>query len=474
MNQEPIYVQHIHRCQFSVVKETDIAAEDLHTLKARLTVYDDDTKKTTECFYKDEKGFYYFPRNAVVSDSVKETHPEPKRISEGAKFLGSLREEQKAPFEEGFDTDTLLLAPCGHGKTVMAAKRIVELGVRTIVVVPTTYLMRQWYESLTAFTEGLIITKAVPSKFFGAEKFDVLIITMDLLTERNFPPSFYTRVGHIVFDECHRLGAPTYHPILNQFNCRYRLGLTATMRRQDGMDTVLVADFGKAVRKVQYSLPKAFVYALKTGEECKIKQEALYINNLTKKSARTKLFVNTAVKAVKEGRRVLFLSKRKEILFDIEQMLHKEGVTDTVVLVESTNNEGLQQKIVSTPFSVILGIRQIAEYGFDCQFIDTLIMFHPVSDPEQAVGRVTRRYKDKKYPLVIFPLDEKHTEDEEEEYTSGSGWRKAVKLKKKVSLGRKKLNAAKRRHVMPNGDFVTVVNDYEEIPNSVRSKAYPC
>ncbi|ELZ34533.1 DNA repair helicase rad25 [Halogeometricum pallidum JCM 14848] len=122
----------------------------------------------------------------------------------------------------------VLELPTGAGKTVVAVAAMAELGVPTIVVVPTVDLLTQWRRELeTEF--------GVPVGQFGGGEQNREAITVSTYD------SAYLRAedvggdfGLVVFDEVHHLGGEGYRDVARLLAAPARLGLTATFERPDG------------------------------------------------------------------------------------------------------------------------------------------------------------------------------------------------------------------------------------------------
>ncbi|MFC4358851.1 DEAD/DEAH box helicase [Halobium salinum] len=127
----------------------------------------------------------------------------------------------------------VLELPTGSGKTVVAIAAMVELGVPTLVVVPTVDLLDQWARELEA-------EFGVPVGRFGggeqrAEAVTVSTYDSAYLKAEDVGDDF----GFVVFDEVHHLGGEGYRDVARLLAAPFRLGLTATFERPDGAHEVV-------------------------------------------------------------------------------------------------------------------------------------------------------------------------------------------------------------------------------------------
>ncbi|HEY7350443.1 MAG TPA: DEAD/DEAH box helicase family protein [Ktedonobacterales bacterium] len=137
----------------------------------------------------------------------------------------------------------VVVLPTGAGKTIVAYDAIARLGVRTLIVVPTIELLRQW-------RAGMIAHLHLPKKSVGAvgggehSSGPVTVITYDSAAMKRRRLDGY---GLLVFDEVHHLPAQSYRTIVAKTGAPWRLGLSATLGRADGRHEDLSTLIGPVV-----------------------------------------------------------------------------------------------------------------------------------------------------------------------------------------------------------------------------------
>jgi DNA excision repair protein ERCC-3 len=140
-----------------------------------------------------------------------------------------------------------IVLPCGAGKTMVGMAVMNQLQTSTLILTPNTVAVRQWISELLDKTS---LTEEQVGEYSGLikEVKPVTISTYQIMTYRRrgkrdqddeFPhfELFNARNwGLIVYDEVHLLPAPVFR-ITAELQARRRLGLTATLVREDGMES---------------------------------------------------------------------------------------------------------------------------------------------------------------------------------------------------------------------------------------------
>jgi DNA excision repair protein ERCC-3 len=134
----------------------------------------------------------------------------------------------------------VIVLPCGAGKTLVGLGAMVAVGARALVLVTSTLAARQWRDELLARTD---LTAEQVGEYSGARKqiAPVTIATYQVLTSRRKGVYQHLELlgmqewGLIVYDEVHLLPAPVFR-MTAEIQARRRLGLTATLVREDGRE----------------------------------------------------------------------------------------------------------------------------------------------------------------------------------------------------------------------------------------------
>jgi len=174
---------------------------------------------------------YVMQSGMELSDYVMDLIPSPElSISKDAKLV--LRDYQKKSLSNWGRAGMkgCVVLPTGSGKTLVGVKAIEKVNAASLVVVPTIDLMDQWRSVLSKYF------KNVKVGMLGGGEDDIQPITVATYDSAYIrAPLLGNRFALLIFDEVHHLAAPGYRTIAEQFASPYRLGLTATMEREDNM-----------------------------------------------------------------------------------------------------------------------------------------------------------------------------------------------------------------------------------------------
>lgn len=134
----------------------------------------------------------------------------------------------------------VVVLPCGAGKTLVGAAAMARAQATTLILVTNTVSARQWKDELVRRTS---LTEDEIGEYSGTRKEirPITIATYQVMTTRR--KGAYTHLelfdardwGLIVYDEVHLLPAPIFRMTAN-LQARRRLGLTATLVREDGRE----------------------------------------------------------------------------------------------------------------------------------------------------------------------------------------------------------------------------------------------
>jgi superfamily II DNA or RNA helicase len=313
----------------------------------------------------------------------------------------------------------ILCAGCGKGKTVMGSVAQLELGVSSCVMVHQEFLQDQWINAFKDTLKSNVrlgITRKDQISF--GHDYDVVISSVQSIcnSKREYPEKFYRSFGMLVLDEVHRYGADSWQKAIWRFPAKWRLGLTATDRRSDGMWPLIVQNIGPVIHRLESENLASDVYfvPLQTPVDesqfskpwlSRIQARAKMLSYLASHVGRNVTIAAKINAAHFAGRNSISISERKislEMIADILVKKHKVREQDIGFYVGSLSRKA-RKEVESKP--LILATTQKAKEGLDIPKLDTLFLISPQADVEQSVGRLFREFEGKKKPVVIDFVD---------------------------------------------------------------------
>jgi len=192
-----------------------------------------------------------------------------ERTLEGKPFaLRKYQEEAVAIFEKA--GAGVVVLPCGAGKTIVGIGVMSRLKRYTLIFVTNHTALVQWKNEIldkTYITEDMIGEYSKQRK----EIKPITITTYSIITQRNRKGNYHhfdslnrENWGLIIYDEVHTLPAPMFK-LSSELQSKRRLGLTATLIREDGKEKEVFALIG----------PKRYDIPWKTMEDKKFIAKAI-------------------------------------------------------------------------------------------------------------------------------------------------------------------------------------------------------
>lgn len=337
-------------------------------------------------------------------------------------FHGELRPEQRDAVKrlEAHDIG-VLAATTAFGKTVVAAWMIAQRSANALVVVHTKPLLEQWRERLSMFL-GLPIKEI--GMFGGGKKkpggkVDVAI--MQSLVRRGLVDDRVGEYGHVIFDECHHLSAPSFEAIAKRVKARYVFGLSATVPRKDGKHPIILMQCGPIRHRVdakRQAEARPFLHTVLVhptgfhppelkGENPRDHFQELY-KVLIENDDRNAMIAAHVVHTVRNGKSPLVLTERKKHLEILEGLIRAE-LSDVIVLrggmtaKEAKEIRALLKNTSESSERVLLATGKFVGEGFDDPRLDTLFLTLPISwrgTIAQYAGRLHREYTGKREVII--------------------------------------------------------------------------
>lgn len=313
-------------------------------------------------------------------------------------FKGKLRESQQEIHDLVTD-NCIINAKPGWGKTFMALALARKLGQKTIVVVHTLALMHQWAKEVQrvfGFKPGLIGD--------GHENWSAPITIGNVASLYKRMDKLSKEFGTLIMDEVHHAPSPTFTKIIDRCYARYKIGLSGTLQRKDGMHIVLPDYFGHVVYKpAKENTVDPVIHAYDTGIFFPYGDIwAHRVTELMNNPAYVKWTLNTMKKYCDMGHLALLVSDRTDFL-----KLVASVAGSALIIGETDDRDGQFELLDSGKTKSLCGTLSIFKEGISYDPLSMVQLGTPINnDPmlEQVIGRVQRIYPNKLQPVVVDPI----------------------------------------------------------------------
>ena len=369
--------------------------------------------------YRESKKKLYIPRFYGLEIYGE---PDDSLISEGVKinlkFKGELREKQKPVVDKYMKhiktkSSGLLALHTGFGKTCLALNIISRLNLKTIIIVHKEFLLRQWIERIEQFLPDAKVGK-IQAKTVDTEGKDIVICMLQSLSMKDYPKDMFKEYGFMIVDEVHHLGAEVFSRAFYKVVTKYALGLSATIKRKDGLTKVIKWFLGDVVCKIERKgednvLVKVINYETNDEEFNNVllnfRGQVNYtgmIKKICEFNRRSEFILKILSDLLKENtnQQIMILGHQKKLLQYLHDAIRHRTIATVGYYVGGMKEKDLK---ISEGKKVIIATYAMAEEGLDIKTLTTLIMATPKVDVRQSVGRILRQKH--KQAIVVDIVD---------------------------------------------------------------------
>lgn len=319
----------------------------------------------------------------------------------------------------------LIVAECGAGKTQIGLEIARRLGVRTLWLTHTKDLLNQSLERCKNIWAGYdpadlgTITE-------GKIKKGDFITFATVQTASRIDRRYLEDFSLVIVDEAHRAVASVekakqFSAVVGSIPARYKIGLTATPYRADGLERAIFALLGDVI----YTVPKEATEKLRVpikGIVCDYNWAGgldIYkgdgtldytklINTVATDEKRNAFIVKLAKNRYEHcpSERGLILSERIEQLENLNNFFKDCGFISEILTGKTPKKEraAILKRAKAGKIQILLSTYQLAKEGLDIPCLDWLILASPIKDKTgiiQSTGRIARRTQGKTQAVVI-------------------------------------------------------------------------
>ena len=415
--------------------------------KARMGISTKGIPRIIFCGF-DESGYICIPRALCDSlaerlDASRIPYKLTDKRCEGTPldvtFKGELFEEQKKAAKAILEHDNgVLAATTSFGKTVVGAYMIAQKKTSTLVLVHNTEIQKNWIEDLESFldikadlpeyktkTGRIRKRKSLIGKLYAGHNSMTGIVDVALfqsLGKGDDINPIVEQYGMVIMDECHHGAAQTVEDVIGSVKAKYVYGLTATPKREDGLEKKVFMQFGSirfrytAKERAQKQGIAHYVYPrftrLVNTTDLKITEANRAVIEC---ESRNEQIITDVTTCIQNGRTPLVLTKYKE---HADILYHRlQGKADHVYLLQGGGSrkekDEMRRQMKAVPKDetvVLVAIDKYVGEGFNYPRLDTMMLAMPTASEggiEQFAGRLHRDY-DTKTEVIIYDYVDSH------------------------------------------------------------------
>lgn len=337
----------------------------------------------------------------------------------------------------------------GKGKTILALYLAATLGQKTLILVHKDDLVVGWKADIEKcfgkINVGLIKAK---SRKVGSL---ITIATVQTLSRMDSDEldTYTDQFGFVVQDECHHVGLNIFN-IIDKFKAKYRLGLSATPFRSDGLNFVFELFFGGVCYKQEAVVDdedissvevrvldsgfqyKPFVYQGRVFnafdyKKSELPHRPLYVEDIPYKdrpritfqeidsqavtSPKTKIMVcKKVLEHCRQGHSCLLLFTQKEHINSYYRYLRVFVPEEKILLYYGDSKEKtdvMMKRAESKEALITLATLAKTTEGTNVKAWEVLFLVSSMNDEKnvtQAVGRIRRKKEGKLNPVIVYDV----------------------------------------------------------------------
>ncbi len=305
-----------------------------------------------------------------------------------------------------------IVLPCGAGKTIVALGAMDVVKEHTLVLTTNITALRQWRDEIIDKTD---IDPELIGEYSGETKEikPVTLTSYQILTYRKSKEDDFKHFGLfnesnwglIIYDEVHLLPAPVFRAVAN-LQSRRRLGLTATLVREDGKEDEVFSLIGPKKYDVPWRVleKKGFIATAKCAElRVPFRDDDLRLRYaLAEPREKYKLAATNPAKlqviedllVEHEGDQVLVIGQYLDQLDDIQELTGAPIITGRT---KQADRDVLYEKFRSGEVPVLV-VSKVANFAVDLPDANVAIQvsgtFGSRQEEAQRLGRILRPKED--------------------------------------------------------------------------------
>tara|TARA_R110000772_G_scaffold66361_1_gene147871 strand:- start:66729 stop:68006 length:1278 start_codon:yes stop_codon:yes gene_type:complete len=345
--------------------------------------------------------------------------------AEFPEFKFELRASQKL-VHDAVNSDCFINAFTSWGKTFTGLAIAAKLGMKTLIIVHTLALRDQWAEEVRK------VFGFEPSIYGSGSKDTSALITIGNIQSltRAKRGTFDKMFGLILVDECHHIPSTTFSNLVDRSHAKYKIGLSASDRRKDGLHILFQDYFSPKTfkpPKENYMVPSVHRISIPIRfQDYGAWHERL--SALDHDDEYHKMLAMIARSYATKGHKVLVLSSRTNILAQASKYDNSSLVIDG----DTKERKAILDEVLhGKDYHTLYGSSNIFAEGVSANKFSCLVLGTPMNNEpllEQFIGRVIRESPDKLSPIIVDPQLIGHTVQNQQQLRLGYYLRMGYKV----------------------------------------------
>ena len=382
--------------------------------------------ETNDASFLPRNIYKQFPSNFLIRYQGKDSDIPFDNIN--IHFNGELRQDQVpivktilGQFQRNGFVNGILKARPGLGKTVISTFIASKMGLKTIIIVDNTNLMKQWVNAFHKFTSVTENDMSVfKQKLFKTET-PITIAMIQTLTRRlktdlkkTYDAINENNFGLVIYDEVHNTSsASEFAKGSLLFRTPNVIGLSATPFQTGSSEILMMNTIGPILYETKdYELSPEYKfiyynsgldnkqkYVINNTNDYKIRK-AMYNKLIVNSQAYFELILDHTNRLLRKNHKVIIICFTKKQVEMISNKLTENSVENTMFY-------GGQKEINYTE-NVLVATYSFAGKGFDYDKLSAMILACPLAGKKsiiQVVGRILRTSEGKTKPEVVDLID---------------------------------------------------------------------
>lgn len=319
----------------------------------------------------------------------------------------------------------VIVMPCGSGKTQTALELVARYKGRALWITHTKELLKQSMEraksvyDINAKDIGTITEGKIDIGEYITFATVQTLASIDLYDYRDY-------WDVIIVDECHKaVGTPThlmmFYKVISQLSAYHKFGLTATPKRQDGLERSMFALLGDLIIEIdQENIPTAptYVWPVQTGCELDLTNMVntdgtlnfVKVTNALCEDPARNMLIAQVINQLNDT--CLILSDRVDHLYALQKLVGEQYTevisSRSMNKKEKERREAAIDRLRRKEIKCLFATYQLAKEGLDIPSLAYVLFTTPKKDDItviQSAGRVRRTAPGKNYGMIVDFVD---------------------------------------------------------------------